>query len=61
MEINPKVVKWIRIGIELAFIVVFSILCVAVGVKNKTIKQLKAKTHKFDGFFFILLDLYTFI
>ena len=34
-----KAVKWIRIGIEAAFIAVFVILCVAVGAKNHKIKQ----------------------
>lgn len=45
MEINPTVVKWIRIGIEAAFIIVFAILCVTVSVKNKTIKNLKQQVR----------------
>ena len=45
MEINPKVVKWIRIGIELAFIIVFAILCITVNVKNRTIKTLKQQVR----------------
>lgn len=36
-----KAVKWIRIGIEAAFIAVFVILCVAVGAKNHKIKRYK--------------------
>lgn len=42
MTINENVIKWIRIGIEGAFLLVFAILAITVGVKNKTIKKLKA-------------------
>lgn len=45
MEINPTIVKWIRIGIEAAFIIVFAILCITVSVKNKTIKTLKEQVR----------------
>lgn len=40
-----KWAKWIAYGIMTAFVVVFILLCVAVGVKNKTIKTLKAKEY----------------
>lgn len=42
MTINENVIKWIRIGIEGAFLLVFAILAITVGVKNKTIKKLNA-------------------
>lgn len=41
MNINPNVIKWIRIGIEAAFLLTFLFLCITVGVKNKTIRVLK--------------------
>lgn len=37
-----KIVKWVRIGIEAAFLVVFVVLCIAVGAKNHKIKEYKA-------------------
>ena len=40
-----KWAKWIAYGIMTAFVVVFIALCIAVGVKNKTIKSLKAKEY----------------
>lgn len=46
MEINEKVIKWIRIGIEGAFLLVFVILAITVGVKNRTIKTLKDQIRK---------------
>lgn len=40
-----KWAKWIAYGIMTAFVVVFIALCISVGVKNKTIKSLKAKEY----------------
>lgn len=45
MEINENVIKWIRIGIEGAFLLVFVILAITVGVKNKNLKTYKAKIN----------------
>lgn len=45
MTINENVIKWIRIGIEGAFLLVFVILAITVGVKNKTIKTLKQQVR----------------
>lgn len=46
-----KIANWIAYGIIAAFIVVFIILCISVGAKNKTIKgykqQLKAQTEEY--------------
>lgn len=36
-----KLIKWVSIAIETALIVTFILLCVAVGVKNKKLKQYK--------------------
>ena len=36
-----KIAKWITIGIEAAFIIVFVALCITVAKKNSTIKQYK--------------------
>lgn len=48
-----KAVKWTAYTLEAAFLVVFIILCVAVGAKNKTIKackqQVKAQTETIDS------------
>lgn len=41
MAINTKL-KWIAAAVEAAFLIVFILLAVAVGVKNKTIRQAKA-------------------
>jgi len=41
LKIN-KVAKWITYSLMAAFVVVFIILCVAVGQKNKAIKKLKS-------------------
>ena len=38
MTISNNTIKWIRIGIEGAFLLAFILLCVAVGVKNKHLK-----------------------
>ena len=42
MELNENVIRWIRIAIEGAFLLVFIALAVTVAVKNKTIKKLKS-------------------
>lgn len=53
MKITSNTIKWIRIGIEGAFLLTFILLCVAVGVKNKTIKRqkatIKAQTETVDS------------
>lgn len=53
MEINPKIVKWIRIGIEAAFVIVFIALSIAVGSKNRKIntlkKDLRSQTETVDS------------
>ena len=41
MTTNENVIKWIRIAIEGAFLLTFIFLCVAVGLKNKKLKQYK--------------------
>lgn len=41
MTINENVIRWIRIAIEGAFLLTFIFLCVAVGLKNKKLKQYK--------------------
>lgn len=41
MTINENVIRWIRIAIEGAFLLVFVILAITVGVKNKKIRELK--------------------
>lgn len=46
MTINENTIKWIRIGIEGAFLLVFAILAITVGVKNRTIKTLKDQIRK---------------
>lgn len=45
MELNENVIRWIRIGIEGAFLLVFAILAITVGVKNRTIKNLKQQVR----------------
>lgn len=47
MTITNNTIRWIRIAIEGLFIIVFVGLCIAVGVKNKTIRQAKS-TIKFQ-------------
>lgn len=48
-----KIANWIAYGIIAAFVVVFIILCISVGAKNKTIKaykgQIKAQTEEYAG------------
>ena len=53
MTISNNTIKWIRIGIEGAFLLAFILLCVAVGVKNKHLKaykqQLKGQIETVDS------------
>ena len=48
-----KTIKWIAAAIEAAFLIVFILLAITVGVKNKTIKaqkqQIKAQIETIDS------------
>lgn len=41
-----KIAKYVQWGLEIAFVVVFISLCIAVGVKNKTIRTQKQEITK---------------
>lgn len=45
LKIN-RIAKYIQWALEIAFFVVFISLCVAVGVKNRHIKEYKAEIAK---------------
>lgn len=45
MTISNNILKWIRLGIEAALILVIVSLSIAVGVKNKSIRVLKEQVR----------------